>query len=58
MEFYQETTVLTTITQMELAEISRMINFLLEQGDITKECADLTMRRLAEKYELSPIYVW
>ncbi len=58
MEFYEETTVLTTITQKQLIEMSRMLKFLVDKGKITQECGQITLNRIAINNELKPIYIW
>lgn len=58
MEFYEKETILTTITQKQLVEMSRMLKFLVDKGKITKQCGQITLNRIAKNNELEPIYIW
>lgn len=58
MKFYDKDAVLKTVTQLQLAEMSKMLKFLIEQGKITKECGQITLDRIARNNELELIYLW
>ena len=46
------------MTQVEFSKYVSLAKSLMDKGEITKQEAEITMNRIAKKYELSPIYLW
>ena len=54
----EKTAALETLTLNQFAELMVMMKSLLNAGLITRAEADMTARRIASEYELTPIYLW